>query len=60
MWRVTGVKGENVIDATGATRSETWHRAAEQARPLRMLEQDLGYLRLNIKERRSVKTNSRR
>jgi hypothetical protein len=36
-WRVLGANGENVIDATGETQAEAWHRAAEQARALGML-----------------------
>jgi hypothetical protein len=38
VWRVTGSRGEgSVIDATGATQAEAWHRAVEQARSLGML-----------------------
>jgi hypothetical protein len=36
-WRVLGSNGENVIDATGVTQSEAWHRAVEQAQSLGML-----------------------
>jgi hypothetical protein len=36
-WHVSGVNGENVIEATGETQAEAWHRAAEQARSLGML-----------------------
>jgi hypothetical protein len=35
-WRVAGANGENVIDATGETQAEAWHRAVEQARSLGM------------------------
>jgi hypothetical protein len=59
VWRVTGANVENGIDETGATQAEAWHPAADQARSLGMLEKDVDCLRLNIKERRCVKINSR-
>jgi hypothetical protein len=36
-WVVSGQNGENVIEARGATQSEAWHRACEQAEALGML-----------------------
>jgi hypothetical protein len=36
-WRVTGASGENVLEATGETQAEAWHRAVEQARSLGLL-----------------------
>jgi hypothetical protein len=34
---LTGANGENVLEATGETHAEAWHRAVEQARFLGML-----------------------
>ena len=36
-WLVTGANGENVIEARGATQTEAWHRACQQAEALGML-----------------------
>jgi hypothetical protein len=36
-WRVTWANGENLIDVSGETQAEAWHRAADQARSLGML-----------------------
>jgi hypothetical protein len=36
-WHVTGANGEDLIDATGESQAEAWHRAVEQARSLGML-----------------------
>jgi hypothetical protein len=33
-WWVTGSRGDGVLDVTGKTRAEAWHRAVEQARSL--------------------------
>jgi hypothetical protein len=37
LWIVSGSNGENLIRAEGATRSEAWIRAVEQARSLGMI-----------------------
>jgi hypothetical protein len=36
-WVVSGRNGENVINATGATQTEAWRRAAEQGAAVGML-----------------------
>jgi hypothetical protein len=36
-WIVSGVNGENVIEARGRTQAEAWWRACEQARAVGML-----------------------
>jgi hypothetical protein len=36
-WLVTGLNGENLIEAPADTQSEAWQRACEQARSVGML-----------------------
>jgi hypothetical protein len=36
-WLVSGVNGENVIQAEGNTQAEAWHRACRQAEAVGML-----------------------
>jgi hypothetical protein len=38
VWLVTGTNGENVLDARSESQTRAWHRAAEQARSLGMLD----------------------
>ena len=37
VWIVSGTNGENVIEARGASQTEAWARAVEQARAVGML-----------------------
>ncbi len=37
VWVVSGVNGENAIEARGASQAEAWHRACEQAAAVGLL-----------------------
>jgi hypothetical protein len=37
MWLVSGMNGENVVQAHGATQAEAWWRAVEQAQAVGMV-----------------------